>query len=419
LPWSRLLSVFCMLLLLGGCESVSRKGEEHAAPVRAEPVVQPLHVRWRESAAALSLDVLLSRFHGATLKRLLRKMAASPLPLPKLERRLASAGATARRARKIVAGLFGYRQEGGVRLSHEERRLWRRLAAVARGKKDSSAVDSTDLVRARHSLVAQTAKAWFHLQGIRQLRRRAQEMRDLHEQIVARLQINSRLERGGRDGVLAARKELARADSREKQLYRAERLAREALRQLAGSTLKETPPDADGVSQLPAALPLERLAQRSDLHGTLLRLQQQKLKPVWPKVALTTKHGRASAELSRLERLAEKALLERFSLHPATEPQRVAAKAFAATLRVVLREVKGALVGVRRLEAQRKELRQRLRRARKEVNRLRARYSARRARLLEILQAQLRLTDIAARSAYVDRRLQDQKVTAHFVLAMP
>ncbi len=414
--WPRLLLAFFALALLAGCESASRREEDAVPAAAVEPVRQPLEARWRQGAADLDLERLLSRFHGAALRRAVRRAATTPLPPKQVAAHLEAARAHARGARAIVAELYGYRKAGGVQLSAEEKALWARLAGGRSGEEPET-VDDFDLVRARQSLAVQTGKAWFHLQGIRRLRLRATEVRELRQQMVERHRTSNRLERGDRDGVLAARKDLARADARVKRLEQAERLAFKALARLSGG--KRIPEGAASVSPVPAALPLEQLVQRSDLHLAVARLERGGMVPSWPAVEVTAGRERGTRELSALARLEDRVLAERLGLRPGSDEQEAVALEFAAAVRAALRDVKNALYRVRQLLMQHDKMQQRLQQARREVNRLRARYSARRVRLLEILEAQVTLTEIAGRAAYVERRVQDQRLEAHFALGMP
>jgi len=415
LLWPRLLLAFFVLALLAGCESASRREGDAVPAATVEAVRQPLEARWRQSAADLDLERLLSRFHGAALRRAVRRAATTTLPPKQVAARLEAARAHARGARAIVAELYGYRKAGGVQLSAEEKALWARLAAG--DGEEPEMVDDFDLARARQSLAVQTGKAWFHLQGIRRLRLRAAEVRELHQQMVERHRTSNRLERGGRDRVLAARKDLARADARVKRLEQAEKLAFKALARLSGG--KGVPEGAASVSPVPAALPVEQLVQRSDLHLAVAGLERSGMVPSWPAVEVTAGRERGTRELSALTQLETRALVGQFGLRPESAEQEAVALEFAAAVRAALRDVKSALYRVRQLLAQHDKMQQRLQQARREVNRLRARYSARRVRLLEILEAQVTLTEIAGRAAYVERRVHDQRLDAHFALGMP
>ena len=414
----KLLLVLFVLSMLAGCDSALRRAGEVAPGEGAEVVRQSLETRWRQSLTDLDLKKILSRFQGAGLRRTVRRAATTPLSLQQVIARLGAARKHAREARTIVAELYGYRRAGGIQLDAEEEALWARLAGNRRGEGEKlGRVEDLDLVRARQSLAVQAGKAWFYLQGVHQLYLRAVETRELRRQMVERHRTSSRLERGEKDRVMVARKDLARADARAKQLERAQKLAFDALFRISGeTTLSE---ETGAVLPVPEGVPLAQLAQRSDLIRVIMGLEEAGLSPSWPGLELTTRGERGSRGLSGLVRLEAPALVERLGISPTTVSQEKAAREFAEGLHVVLLSVKRNLHRIRQLLTQQHRLESELQQARRKVNRLRARYSARRARLLEILEAQAVLTGIAGRAAYVEHRVQEQRLGAHFALGMP
>lgn len=401
-------------VLLVACETTRHKPVE--APPAPEPEPQlPLETRWQQSRSLLpNPDPLSSRLQGRSLVKAVSRAARTEKPLKQVLARLQSARARAREARAIVGELLGYRKAGGVQLGREERQLWKRLSEAEAGKPVE--IQDFELVRARQSLAVQAGRAWFQLQAIHRLYRQADSARMLREQIVERHQTGNRLERTDRQKVLDARKDLARADTRLKQLKRAERLAAKALTSLLGRSV--VPSDTEGgVKQLPAAQ-LQQLAGRSDLRLAREALVSAGLPFSWPAVRLTTGHEGITNAFYRLSRLDSAGLRRELGLQPVTETRSEAVEVLLTRLHAALAEARTAVYRIRQLRDQAGKLQKSLQESRRKVNRLRARYSARRADLLEILQAQVRMTDLAARHGYVERRLQDQRLRAGFALGL-
>lgn len=408
-------------MLLAGCQTTPPKETQ---PVEAPPVVQPpLDQRWQDSASAPAvLDDLLSRLQGAGLRKSARKGATSTAGLGQILGRLESAAGYTRQAREIVSRLYGYRKAGGaVPETRWERELWKRL----RGYRDSSQqaapeVSDQDLVGARRSLAAQIAKAWFYEKGVRQLRQRSIEVRDLYQQVLERHRTSKQLERGDHDVLLATRKELARADARAKQLKKAEKLAHRALVILTGNrgTRVES---SSSVKPLPAGLSMHLLAERPDVHraaGELLAAGVVAFEPfeLLPEIPLTAKGGRATRELNRWSRYKPERIAEELGLDLQAEEKGAVAEAFSRVLLEALGEVRRSLNDGRKLVGQRSGLQSALQETRRRVNKLRARYSARRADLTDILQAQIELAEIAGKLSYVQSRVFGQRLDSYLAL---
>ncbi len=408
------------LLLLAGCQTTPTREPSPATAPETAPAPQPLEVLWQASAESSrpQVEAFLDRLRGRPLRRAVQAAAFTGGGLDQVHRRLESARAHSRRARAVLAELYGYRRAGGVFFGDEEKVLWQRLETlVSEGAAVVPDRVRPELERARLSLAVQAARAWFHHQGVKRLRQGAAESVALHRQVVERRQTASRLEGSGREPVLQARKELARAESRLKRLQTAERHAARALGLLTG--VKDTLRDGSAVRSLPAGVGVSALAGRADLARLLERLSASGLQPVWPGEALVGPGETVTRALARLARLEGADLLARLGLEPVTPAQQEAAGALAETLHRALARLRGLLYGIHRLRGQLKKLRAEEQAARRAVNRLRARYSARRADLLEILSAQIRAVDISARAGYVERRIHDQRAAAWLALGLP
>ncbi len=411
----RLPFVLLVLLFTAGCQTTQEREVPAPSPV-AEPERLPLEAHWQASAGTSAVDAFVAQLRGEALRRAVLRAAATD-SLEKAYARLTSAQSASRQARAVLSELYGYRRAGGVLLGEEEKFLWRRLQErLNAGAPLTAAEVALEMERARLSLAVQAARAWFHHQGIRRLREAVAAEVALRRQVVDRHRTASRLEGRGRERVLAARKELARAESRLKQLQKAEAQAARALMRLTGR--KGAPRDGTAVSALPAGVKLATLAHRADLAAALEPLTDMGLEPAWPDLTLVARGEGVSRDLARLARLEPVDLAARLGLD-AEGPQREAVLAFAGRLQGVLRQVRSLLYGIGRLQVQRQKLQTALAEAKRETNRLRARYSARRADLLEILDAQIRATDFGGRAAYVERRLQDQRAVVWMALGLP
>ena len=406
------------LLFLAGCQTTPPA--EEAPPVEPVEPRKPLEQRWKESSAAPgTLDGLVSRINGKALRKRVRAGVVS-LDGPGVAlARLNRAGSHTREARAIVAVQFGYRRAGGVALNTSwEQELWKRLKGLG-GKSAPTAVEisDADLRGAHRSLAAQIAKAWFYEKGIRQLRQRSEEILELQEQLLEREQTSTRLERGNRADLMAIRKELARADARVKQLKRAEALAHKALVALTGNSRVSVEPKAS-VSPLPGGLPLSLLMERPDLNRDAHRLAEAGVidgdfDGLLPDVALTAKGGRITRGLAEWSRLKAAVVADRLDLEGRGEDQVEAIERFSQRLVAALKEIRAMLMDGGHLVGQRSSLMEKEQEARRIVNRLRARYSARRADLTEIIEAQQVLAEIAGKLAYVQNRVFGQRLDAY------
>ena len=409
-------------MLLAGCQTSPPRPE--VQPVEKPQPVQPsLEERWRESAGAQqALESLVSRMQGKALRRHARRGALAPVPLGTVVARLERATRYTRKARDIVSRLYGYRKAGGAVFEIRwERELWKRLGSLREKTRfPASGVSDADLLAARRSLAVQIGKAWFYENGVHQLRQRAIEARDLYRQVLARHQTSKQLERGNQDVLLATRKELARADGRVNQLRKAEKLAHKALVALTGEKGIQVE-QKSSVKPVPGGLPLYLLANRPDVQRSGQALQEAgvidlEVVELLPEAPITAKGGRPTRLLNRWSRFKPKKLQEVLDLHPGSEEQQAEVKAFLKTLRRALGEVRGFLNGGRKLLAQRSKLRSARQEARHRVNKLRARYSARRADLTDILKAQIELAEIAGRLDYVQSRVFGQRLDTYLAL---
>jgi outer membrane protein TolC len=264
------------------------------------------------------------------------------------------------------------------------------------------------------------AKAWFYEQGLRQLRQRANEVKALYEQVLERHQTSKRLERGDQDVLLATRKELARADARVKQLKRAEKLAHKALVVLTGNKGIKVELRSS-VKPLPAALSMRLLAGRTDVYRAaeeLLTVVVLAKGPpeLLPEIPLTAKGGRATRQLNRWSRYKVERIRKELGLALGEEDQNAAAEAFSRVLLQALRELRRSLNDGGKLVGQRTRLQSAQQKTRRRVNKLRARYSARRADLTDILQAQIEFAEIAGKLAYVQSRVFGQRLDSYLTL---
>ena len=406
------------VLLLPGCQTSPPKGAQPAEPPK---VVQlSLEQRWQASAdAPRALDSLLSRMLGSELRNNVRKGATTPAAFRRVLDRMESAAGYTRRAREIVAKLYGYRKAGGVALNTSwEGELWKRL----RTHHDSSQlpapdVSDQDLLSARRSLAAQIAKAWFYEKGVHQLRQRSIEVQELYQQVLERHQTSKQLERGNHDVLLATRKELARADARAKQLKKAENLAHKALMILTGNRGIRVD-QKSSMMQLPAGLSLQLLVERPDVYRNAENLVESgsvdtDLARLLSDVPLTAKGGRASRELNKWSRYTSEQLWKELGLFPESEAQKAVLEVFSGTLLSALKEVRRFLASGRKLMGQRSDLQSRQPGTRRQVNKLRARYSARRADLTDILKAQIELAEITGKLSYVQNRVFGQRLDSY------
>ncbi|RTZ76971.1 MAG: hypothetical protein DSZ01_07475 [Gammaproteobacteria bacterium] len=409
-------------LLLVGCQTSPPKPEAQVVE-KPRPVQRSLEQRWQDSAnRKQELESLISRLQGAELRKHARKGAASPATLEKTLARLEQARRYTRQARDIVSALYGYRKAGGAAFETRwEQALWKRLGSSSKSADSTpSEVNELDLLAARRSLAAQIAKAWFYEKGVRQLRQRADEVRDLYQQVLDRHRTSKQLERGNHDGLLATRKELARVDGRARQLQRAERLAHKALVVLTGNKGIRVEQKAS-VKPVPGGLPMPLLANRPDVYRSASALVEGgaisgEPAQLLPELPLTSKGGRPTRTLSRWSRYKPEKLQEALNLPSGMEVQGEELEAFLETLVHALREVRGFLHVGRQLLGQRSNLQSAQQEARRQVNKLRARYSARRADLTDILKAQIELAEIAGKLAYVQNRVFGQRLDSYLAL---
>ena len=307
-------------LLLVGCQTSPPKPEAQVVE-KPRPVQRSLEQRWQDSAnRKQELESLISRLQGAELRKHARKGAASPATLEKTLARLEQARRYTRQARDIVSALYGYRKAGGAAFETRwEQALWKRLGSSSKSADSTpSEVNELDLLAARRSLAAQIAKAWFYEKGVRQLRQRADEVRDLYQQVLDRHRTSKQLERGNHDGLLATRKELARVDGRARQLQRAERLAHKALVVLTGNKGIRVEQKAS-VKPVPGGLPMRLLANRPDVYRSAFALVEggavaAEPAQLLPELPLTSKGGRPTRTLSRWSRYKPEKLQEALNL---------------------------------------------------------------------------------------------------------
>ena len=409
-------------LLLAGCQTSPTKPD--VQPVEEpRPVQRSLEQRWQDSAGkAQQLESLLSRMQGAELRKQVRQGTTSSATLEQVLVRLERARRYTRQARDIVSRLYGYRKAGGaVFETRWEQELWQRLRSAGKGA-DSAApiVDDIDLLAARRSLAAQIAKAWFYEKGVQQLRQRSNEVRDLYQQVLDRHQTSKQLERGDHDVLLATRKELARVDSRARQLQKAENLAHKALVVLTGNRGIRVDQQSS-IRPVPGGLPMRLLANRPDVHRSASALVASgavdvEAAELLPELPLTSKGGRPTRNLNRWSKYKPAKLQEALGLQPRSEAQKVELEAFSRTLLHALQEVRGFLNVGRQLLGQRSNLQAAQQETRRQVNKLRARYSARRADLTDILKAQIDLAEIAGRLAYVQNRALGQRLDSYLAM---
>lgn len=417
----KLLLPLFALLYLAGCQTTP-PGDE-TAPAEPPRPEKSLDQRWQESIGDPQLlESLLGRIQGATLRKRVRNAVASARNPGVAVNRLNKAGSHARQARAIVAELYGYRRAGGVALNTIwERDLWKRLKEQsARSGAPVKEVSDTDIAGAQRSLAAQVAKAWFYEKGVQKLRQRAEEIHELQKQLLEREQTSKRLERGNHGDLMAIRKELARADARVKQLKRAEALAHKALVALTGDS-RVSVSQKGSVTPVPGGLPLSLLINRPDVSRAARGLADAGLidedfDMLLPDTLLTAKGGRASRALSEWSRMKPEAMADRLDLESRDGSQAAAVEHFSRVLRAALKEVGAMLRDGRQLVGQRSSLQGKEQEARRIVNRFRARYSARRADLTDIIEAQQVLAEIAGKLAYVQNRVFGQRLDAYLAL---
>lgn len=415
----KLLPPLLGLLLLAGCQTIPP--HEEAPPVELAKPQKPLAERWRQiSTDPGVLEDLLSRLGGKALRNQVRGgVAAATGPRVALAR-LNRAKAHAREARAIVSAQLGYRRAGGVALNTGwEQDLWKRLKGVA-GEPGSVVVEisDADLLGAHRSLAAQISKAWFYARGVRLLRQRAEEIHELQLQLLEREQTSTQLELGNRADLMAIRKELARADTRAKQLKRAEILAHKALVALTGNSRPSALLQKAAVSPVPGDLTLALLMGRPDVNRGANRLVEvevigNELDRLLPDVVLTAKGGRITRALSDWTELKPASVAKRLNLESLDRDQAEAIEEFSELLLSALMEVRAMLKDGRQLQGQRSNLKAKEQEARRIVNRLRALYSARRADLTEIIEAQQVLAEIAGKLAYVQNRVFGQRLDTY------
>jgi len=416
-----------LLLLLGalflaGCQSTPT--ELDVQPVEEpRPVQRSLEQRWQDFAGEVQqLESLLSRIQGAELRKRVRQGATSSVTLEQTLVRLERARRYTRQARDIVSALYGYRKAGGaVFETRWEQELWKRLRSAGESANSTALkVDDIDLLAARRSLAAQIAKAWFYEKGVQQLRQRSNEVRDLYQQVLDRHQTSKQLERGNHDVLLATRKELARVDGRARQLRKAENLAHKALMALTGNRGISVEQQSS-IRPVPGGLPMRLMANRPDVHRSASALvasgaMKVEVAELLPELPLTSKGGRPTRTLNRWSKYKPAKLQEALGLQPRSEAQKVELEAFSGILLHALKEVRGFLNVGRQLLGQRSNLQAAQQEARRRVNKLRARYSARRADLTDILKAQIELAEIAGKLAYVQNRVFGQRLDSYLAL---
>lgn len=404
--------------------------EPQPAPVEAPPPAPPqypLDQRWKSRFGdSAAIAGLLSRIRGKALRKRVREGTGSADSMKTAVFRLATGRAYTNQARVQMSAVYGYRRAGGVSFETRwERDLWKRLTVHQdKGKQVVGAISDADLAGAQRSLAGQIAKAWFYLRGIRAHKARAREIRVLYEQILSRRQTENKLDRTDRESVMATRKQLARADAQFKQLARAEALAGKALAALTGGHSTRTDLAGTSVKPLPGDLASSVLHHRPDLARAGSELAE-----AWgseipgqvvalPELILTTGGDRSSAGLKRWVKLKPPAVMEQLRVESsaANKDQREALTRFAETLLAALKEVDASLKSTRQLLVQRSNQEAERQKYRRATNNLRARYSARRADLADILNEQIRLAEAEGKLAYVQNRIFGQRLDSYLAL---